>query len=365
MRFIVLLVLLNLYSCKSHENSSNQNFHNIHFNNEIAKTLEFDKLVVDSKLINLESDRDYLIGNIDKVLVYDDIIYILDNTISNKIFKFGLQGDFIGSFNLIGKGPAEVLSIDDFIIKGNSNEIWIYDGKNKRIYIYSLEGIFKSYFDIGISFASFELIGNDTLLTFNHSTYNYLNDYGEIPYDYIVIDKNKKVLNKQFFNSTELNKGITKLVFENYFSKNNQEIYLNWIFSNTIFKVRGLEAIPFVTLDFGNKSITDDIINSESNKSILIKINNEKYSSVMKPVKVANNKMLISIYTGGDMKGNWDEQVCVLDLNDESISVFSSFSGFPNNTFNFPISTYKDYFISVLPVSPHVPENAKLLLFKL
>ncbi len=71
-----------------------------------------DVVKIDS-LLFLETTEDGLIGTIDKVLVTNNRIYILDTQTANGIFCFDRCGNFINSYKNEGRGPEEYTSLHD------------------------------------------------------------------------------------------------------------------------------------------------------------------------------------------------------------------------------------------------------------
>jgi hypothetical protein len=90
------------------------------------------------KTVILE-DHDYaVIGMISELQVFENNIFILDNTFAKKLFVFDKNGKYIRQIGSKGQGPGEYSSIDDFCINGKKREIYLLDD-NGRIFVHDLD----------------------------------------------------------------------------------------------------------------------------------------------------------------------------------------------------------------------------------
>jgi hypothetical protein len=92
------------------------------------------------KTIILQTGKEFLIGNIESLLVFDGLIYILDSFIAKGVFVFNMDGKFIGKIGSLGKGPGEYTNISDFTIDTVNQELYLL--ANQRIHKYTADGTF-------------------------------------------------------------------------------------------------------------------------------------------------------------------------------------------------------------------------------
>ena len=104
----LLSALFLLVSCK---NDSPQNAgRSILVNTNKIDTTSFfldDKL---NKHIVLETTPESTIGTIDKLIVRENKIYIMDKEITKSLFVFSIEGKFLYKINRAGRGPGEYIS---------------------------------------------------------------------------------------------------------------------------------------------------------------------------------------------------------------------------------------------------------------
>lgn len=155
-KIILPIIYLTLYglliSCNAHNTTNittNDNLYIINIDSaKVFNTLRYSDIFKSVKVITL-SNKETLIGQIDKIQPYKDKLYILDSNIAKGVFEFNKNGDFIRKIGSLGSGPGEYISCQDFAINEKKEEILIQDAYNSRIYIYDIQsGKYKSYIDI-------------------------------------------------------------------------------------------------------------------------------------------------------------------------------------------------------------------------
>lgn len=133
--------------------------------------------------VQLSSDE--LIGNITKLQIFEDRIYVLDRFSAKKVFIFDMQGKLLKVIDDQGGGPKEYCQLGDMYINEDTRELIIADLRGKYVH-YNLNGewlrstsvISESYYDYPM--------GQDS--AFNFMVYDYS----------LVLFKGSEVLKKAF-----------------------------------------------------------------------------------------------------------------------------------------------------------------------
>lgn len=133
--------------------------------------------------VQLSSDE--LIGNITKLQIFEDRIYVLDRFSAKKVFIFDMQGKLLKVIDDQGGGPKEYIHLGDMHINEDTRELIIADVTGKYVH-YNLNGewlrstsvISESYYDYPM--------GQDS--AFNFMVYDYS----------LVLSKGSEVLKKAF-----------------------------------------------------------------------------------------------------------------------------------------------------------------------
>ncbi|MDR3184131.1 MAG: 6-bladed beta-propeller, partial [Prevotellaceae bacterium] len=112
MKYVFIFFLFITLSCCS--NNSTKSYENVL---EIdCKNLEEIKLsdyVKNIKVVKLATSDDVLIGEIVKVEIFNNRIYVLDRQ-SNALFVFTDEGEIFYKLRKIGQGPGEYIHLFDF-----------------------------------------------------------------------------------------------------------------------------------------------------------------------------------------------------------------------------------------------------------
>lgn len=92
--------------------------------------------------IFLETTDEALIGRIDKIIVHNDQIFVLDIRVAKSIFIFNTSGEFQGKINNIGDGPGQFFLPFDMGFNVETNRIEIMDVRLRKILSFSTVGEF-------------------------------------------------------------------------------------------------------------------------------------------------------------------------------------------------------------------------------
>jgi len=89
------------------------------------------------KLIPLETTKECLIGDIDKVVQYRNNIYVFDSK-TYKLLWFDSSGKFLGQIGQRGKGPGEYIEVSDFEVDTIRGLIYLPDFH--KVHVFSATG---------------------------------------------------------------------------------------------------------------------------------------------------------------------------------------------------------------------------------
>lgn len=95
-------------------------------------------------VIPLETSETVLLADIMKIVVADDLLFILDT--EYKLRQFDMQGRFIREIGREGQGPEEYTMLADFTINSDRNEVYV--SSMLKVVVYDYEGVFKRNIDL-------------------------------------------------------------------------------------------------------------------------------------------------------------------------------------------------------------------------
>ena len=207
MRSVTTLVLtLLVCGCISNPQISIDDVGQIDISNSLVKgeKVLLSTIAKDVKYIELQSDCNCLLGRIEipvyGVKVHKDRLFISDES---RILSFDKNGKFLAQIGSQGRGPGEYMYPDDFAILNESDKIAVFSQPSKKVFFYSLDGIFEK--DISIDFYPTRMISFMNKLVFisppgrrdltDYFTLTIMEESGEI-FSRLLKRENEKELDK-------------------------------------------------------------------------------------------------------------------------------------------------------------------------
>lgn len=260
MKQILLLLLITLFLMSCGGNVSKTN---TAADLEIIE-VDFGKEYKDKKFPNtnfsmtvrkLEDSPNLPIGQIDKVIVENEKIYILDRSKSKALFIYGRDKGFLDMINCVGRGPGEFITPHCFDIDKKSGNIIIMDNNGKKIIVYSPVGKYIKEF-------SYDFIAVDFILD---NEGNLIVNTGYFPSKdgdnclFVKMDMNGRILDR-FFPSDALSPSLAAFNPRNSLQECDGETFFLPTFSNCIYSLNNNEPQAVYKIDFGKGWPTEEFV---------------------------------------------------------------------------------------------------------
>lgn len=143
--------------------------------NQPEQSLQLSQFGKSIQYIPLETDTQYLLQNISKVLLYNQYIFVTDN---QKVLQFTQSGSFVRPIGRIGKGPGEYHGPIRFSLDSLNQEIIISSVSQEKVSVYDLNsGQYKSTFDLPLFVSDLAPIPNKGIAYFTRETNQVLGQY--------------------------------------------------------------------------------------------------------------------------------------------------------------------------------------------
>lgn len=228
-------------------------FHNLSIDNSIKNEFRL-SLVSDSIYrVILNTGENHSVAQIDKIDVFDNLIFILDKEILETLFIFDFEGKFIKKLEVGLGGPGEFTSIEDFTL-GLDGNIYILNNDRMRVFTYTKEGEYLNEFRIPDFAHSIEYYLNSIFLYRNNS-----------------FIKNDPLKNMQIMrlstSGSILESYLPISTTTNYFSfhesfkpfhKTGNSLMFSQALNDTVYIYESDEFKPFLALDFSTKALRQD-----------------------------------------------------------------------------------------------------------
>jgi hypothetical protein len=239
---LLMLIFLSLYSCKENDYQT--------INIDLNQARPNVEIVIDN-VIPLETDTTSLIGDIERIRIFNNQYYILDKWHARNIFVFDSVGNFISKLAQ-GNGPGEVIWPIEFLINTLNNSILVYDliTRNLMYYDLHLNHQKSEYFeDLNLSKAEFltpyHILINSPIINDSIDELSYVN--------YAIYDLDKKKYISKFFPiKTEL----VGLTYASPISIVNGRVLFIAPFDNYLYTLENGEYKKAIKMDFGRYNIT-------------------------------------------------------------------------------------------------------------
>ena len=263
-KIICILILLLLSSCKSKTEkislkSTNYQEIRVDIEKDIVDSKELFKLIDSISFVRLETNPQFLIGKISKVLFDKKSIYILDKN-SNAVYKFDLAGKGILKFGKVGKGPGEYAKIGDFTV--SDDKIIIFDRTNKFLFYDKKGGFIKEEY-IDVYPKHIGALDKNYLVSFNRISKDHFSNTritlfkeGKKEPDQL---KNQELV--QPYKNLHINLGKPVAQY-------NEEILLTEYLKNDIYGITKDSVFIKYRFNFGQYSLTEGIMDSYKNLTI-------------------------------------------------------------------------------------------------
>jgi hypothetical protein len=301
-----------LFSC--HEEEGDESI-KIYVNTEKGKKFPISDLFSEVQYTKLETNDKNTIALIDKMLIEDDRIFILDSK-SMKIVIFKRDGNFVNQNNNLGRGPGEFQYISDFLIDSNSGNIELLDIGNRKIIKLDTNGGFINEKPFLLYTRNFcKLSGNEYIFLAD----NYVNPiiYPEQSCNIMILDSADNLI-KSFLPINELSY-LTGPV-ENRLVKFKNGVNFSYSYCYHIYHCDTGFCKVIYSVDFGKNSIPEQLITeygkidksdlfkrSEGFSKIIQTVNENSYVNKIRNI-FENEKILTfqySLYIPGEKDGTY------------------------------------------------------------
>lgn len=142
--------------------SRNQNI--VITQSNVSETFNLSEILNDVSYIILEESPFALIGDVDKIMFNDSLIFIQDKYIHNSLQIFSREGKFIHAILPSGEGPKEFREVTDFDL--DENGIYIFDAFSAKISHIDFDFIVQKEIRVPLRASTFRKIGEAEWLFF-------------------------------------------------------------------------------------------------------------------------------------------------------------------------------------------------------
>lgn len=320
-----------LVSCSKPQNSEKQNSSELansnHKHIDLIQTESLDPKFQVKKYVALEVIPASYFADIDKLIIHDSTIYIMDAFVKKKVFAFDIDGNFIRSYGAVGDAPGEYQKLIDFEVSENG-DVQILDRQQQKIHIYDKSGGFKESKSTEFRGEAFKLLEDGYLFSL-------------VPYSLENSPKTKLIktdfefnVQQKFFNYHDEFKEL-KGDF-NILNATGKEVLYHKPVSDSIFFFNSNGGLAHsMSIDYGKQSVPNGLKNDYS--LLIEKQSNADFLYFSQPPILFKNILLGHIYEGG-RKG-----ILLIDVeNHKSKRKLFKPNGLDHSLMEFPVYNWND-----------------------
>lgn len=243
-----------------------------------------------SKISYIQLDSKELIGELSKMIVTDDKIYIMDSFVAQQVFVFDKKGKLLFCIDQKGHGPGDFISIWDIQVDTLKNEILVNDALGlAHIYYSTTDGSF---------IRKERAIQNCYVAKMNNYYFNVLSfgqDFnGNEPdnWQLLVSDKDSVIYKGVKLKPIQKNNYITNsMVFDS-----QKQLFFTPVYSDTIYQINSESSICPKYVIKQEKSIWEKCDNQMEDSEICRLIKEENYTRFTGYFVPSDNYAFFSIY---------------------------------------------------------------------
>jgi hypothetical protein len=238
----IILCLFIIIGCRKSTVSDISNRLSVPLDEDEIMSVSADSLYSSVTYIPLETTDESLFYDIDKLLIHDDVYYLLDRK-QDVILTFDGKGKYSGKLSQKGNGPGEYLSLEDFFI--DDSLLYALSSDSRKIIIYDLNFNFVKSFNIDTYATNIDFLGDNIFVFTNFGSADHKNIY--------VVDKTNGKIKNRMVDFLEKQEGVSYASLP--FAKWNDSLYIVFPYDYSIYSLTADRCENYCSFDFGKNNM--------------------------------------------------------------------------------------------------------------
>lgn len=322
-------------------------------------TFDYNKNIKSLYFIKLETTAASKISNIDKILLTNNRIIIVDFSILKGVLIFDSSGHFINSILENRNFEDKRMTVSNFIdvaYDDQHNEIILHDQNKCKSFYFDENGNFKNSTKEYLYFANFVKLkntdnfvylnqfgGNDHIPQLNKSSIYLGKKDTKIEYTATAVVKNMK---------TNINYQINRNIS---FTNSNNKIFYTPEFSDTVYQIVGkpLNVYPKLIIHYPGPDINSKLkeIHKENISNYTRLSNTNQYYSFNGEVLCNDDSIYyVASYKNG-LTGYFYSEKSNKIIGGNPVSKLLPIDSAQLDSYRYPVTTFNNYFVSILTYS--------------
>lgn len=253
----VVFICLLFLSCQERINTMVECKYEIKIDPEQAQdSILFSDLFEKVSYIRIPTDDDFLIGRIDKLIVSDRHIFMLDRKLSRSVFCIDKGGNKVFEIHRVGRGPGEYVDLRDIAFDSERKELLLFCYVRQKVIYFDLNGNYLREKRIPCGASSIQPLKNGGLVLFCDYNSKVRMKKNTFYPNIVIVDDDMKIVKKGAFFEGFVNNGIVWTSMPE-FSCFNNVVSLKPDHCNNIYHMKESEIDAIWRLNFGKHNVGD------------------------------------------------------------------------------------------------------------
>lgn len=249
-KYLLLSIVFSLFLCgctqKQNEVKNLSGMETIPITDFETYNGRFSEFAEAVEMIPLEFTDESILGEIKKVVLSEDFIFVMERDNSAGIYTFDRSGKFLYRIGSRGQGPKELVDVADFSINEKDRLIYIFDGARTKVCVFSFDNKFIK--TIPMDYYATNMEYQDGLFYL----YREDADYGAPLYSLVIKDLEGNLVEKYY--------PMPKLpsIHECVFCKRENDILFAQDMNDSVFVLSGGKLSPVYYIDYKDRSMAPE-----------------------------------------------------------------------------------------------------------
>lgn len=248
---------------------------------DLDKTSGKDAFFSDYTYVRLDNDKECLLSGIEKIIVTDTCISILDK---DRILFFSMNGRSLSKIDHRGRGAEEYHQIDDYVIQ--DQQVYILSRLEKEIKIYTFEGKYVSKIDLEDWYMHMAFLKKDTLVLSSENSNN-------TKMNFMMVDiVAKKEIGQ--YDSFSQNESMTFPACPVFCGGDDEGLFVIHPFDYTVYRLNENGISPYRSFNFPKHNVPEDLL-TKSYYDMYLKTKNTPVVKYLGLYKETSNYMYATL----------------------------------------------------------------------
>jgi hypothetical protein len=263
LKSLLMLYLICLWSCGNNtdkKNSLSKAKYLISINEDSLKQIKIKKLseiIEKYHFIKLETTKESLLGEIKKIMTFEENVFILEARSSNGIKVFNNKGKYLYKIGREGSGPGEFVRLKGFTINESNRQLILLDSEGKKLLYFSIEGKLLKEKHLKYGYSNIEILDDNYIALICTGI--------QSGYDLSILNMDGETI-KNFFTRTPYNEID---IFKPLIRYDDSLLYMQ-ANNDTIYTITPNYTNVYAIVDYGKYRVTKDKLVKSSFGGIMV-----------------------------------------------------------------------------------------------